>query len=89
MLFIKRAVRVGDRWTGHIALPGGKREPSDSDDRTTGSRETREEIGLELESEHCLYIGNLPERVIKSIWGKAPWVSLSCSIPPSLISGAD
>lgn len=24
-VFIKRAARVGDRWTSHVALPGGKR----------------------------------------------------------------
>ena len=74
VLFIKRAARVGDRWTGHIALPGGKREPADASDRATSSRETREEIGLNLDSEDCLLIGNLPERMIKSPWGKAPWV---------------
>ena len=72
VLFIKRAARVGDTWTSHTALPGGKREPADSDDRATGSRETREEIGLDLDSEHCLYIGNLPERTIEPPWGGAP-----------------
>ena len=75
VLFIKRAARIGDRWTGHIALPGGKMEPADSSDRATSSRETREEIGLNLNSEDCLLIGNLPERMIKSVWGKTPWVS--------------
>ena len=70
VLFIKRAARVGDRWTSHIAMPGGKREPADSDDRATSSRETREEIGLDLDVEHCLYIGNLPERSIESPLGK-------------------
>lgn len=71
VLFIKRAARVGDRWTGHIAMPGGKRDAADSDDRATSSRETREEIGLDLDVEHCLYIGNLPERSIESPIGKA------------------
>ena len=71
VLFIKRAARIGDRWTGHIAFPGGKREAADSSDRATSSRETREEIGLNLDSEDCLLIGNLPERMIKSPWGKA------------------
>lgn len=88
VLFIKRAARVGDRWTGHIALPGGKREPADSDDRATSSRETMEETGLNLDSEHCLLIGNLPERMIKSAWGRAPWVPCFFSIPLSLINSA-
>lgn len=76
VLFIKRAARVGDRWTGHIALPGGKREPADSDDRATSSRETREETGLDLDTEHSLYVGNLPERVIKAGWSETPYAFL-------------
>lgn len=72
VLFIKRAARLGDRWTSHIALPGGKRDPDDFDDHATSSRETREEIGLDLDVEHCLFIGNLPERLVELPWGKAP-----------------
>ena len=72
VLLIKRAARVGDRWTGHIALPGGKRDPSDSDDRATSVRETLEETGIELNQARCLYIGNLPERTITTAWGKVP-----------------
>ena len=72
VLFIKRAARRGDRWTSHIALPGGKREPADPHDRATSSRETREETGLEVDTGHCLFIGNLPERVIKTACGKVP-----------------
>ena len=72
VLLIKRAARPGDRWTSQIALPGGKRERDDADDRATSIRETREETGLDLDTEHCLYIGNLPERVIKVMWGETP-----------------
>lgn len=72
VLLIKRAARPGDRWTGHIALPGGKREPDDTDDRATSIRETREEISVELNTDHCLFIGNLPERTITTAWSKVP-----------------
>lgn len=72
VLFIKRAARKGDRWTGHIACPGGMREGEDADDRATSSRETREEIGLDLDVEHCLYVGNLPERVVESPRNRKP-----------------
>ena len=72
VLLIKRAARAGDRWTSHIALPGGKMEPDDADDRATSIRETMEETGLELNTDHCLYVGNLPERVIKVMWGETP-----------------
>ena len=72
VLFIKRAARRGDRWTNHIALPGGKRESGDLSDRATSMRETSEEVGLELDRDHCVYVGTLPERIIKTAWGKVP-----------------
>ena len=74
ILFMKRAARTGDRWTGHVAFPGGKREAGDADDEEASVRETREEVGLDLRAPHCLQIGNLPQRVITTNWGKVPYV---------------
>lgn len=71
-VFIKRAARKGDRWTSHVALPGGKRDPEDADDKATAIRETSEEIGLDLTSPSALFVGNLPERVVSTSWGKVP-----------------
>lgn len=71
-IFIKRAAREGDRWTSHVALPGGKRDVEDADDQAVAVRETAEEIGLDLTSPHALYVGNLPERVVSTSWGKVP-----------------
>ncbi len=48
LLFIRRADRVGDPWSGHLALPGGRRDPVDTDLRATAIRETAEEIGVAL-----------------------------------------
>lgn len=70
LLFIKRAGRAGDRWSGHTALPGGMRDPEDADDLAAAIRETREEIGLDLDTAHCLRAGNLPERLVTTTWGK-------------------
>lgn len=71
-VFIKRAAREGDRWTSHVALPGGKRDAEDADDQAVAVRETAEEIGLDLTSPHALFVGNLPERVVSTSWGKVP-----------------
>ncbi len=47
-LFIRRAERVDDPWSGHIALPGGRREPGDADRLATAVRETKEEVDVTL-----------------------------------------
>ncbi len=49
ILLIRRAERTGDPWSGHIALPGGRREPADPDLVATAIRETGEELGIPLE----------------------------------------
>jgi 8-oxo-dGTP pyrophosphatase MutT (NUDIX family) len=48
LLFIRRATHRGDPWSGHMAWPGGKREPADPNRLGCAIRETREEIGIDL-----------------------------------------
>ena len=48
LLLIRRAERPGDPWSGHMALPGGRREPQDKDLLATALRETWEEVGVAL-----------------------------------------
>lgn len=48
ILLIRRAERSGDPWSGHMALPGGRRESGDADLVATAIREIREEVGIEL-----------------------------------------
>lgn len=47
-LFIKRAARPGDRWSGQMAFPGGHHQAADADLRSTAIREAREETGIDL-----------------------------------------
>lgn len=48
LLFIERAQREGDPWSGQMAFPGGRRERRDPHLAATASRETLEEVGLAL-----------------------------------------
>jgi 8-oxo-dGTP pyrophosphatase MutT (NUDIX family) len=50
VLLIKRAKREGDPWSGHMALPGGRRDAKDESLIETATRETREETGVDLAS---------------------------------------
>lgn len=51
LLLIRRAERADDPWSGHMALPGGRRDPGDRSLIHTACRETLEEVGLELDHE--------------------------------------
>jgi 8-oxo-dGTP pyrophosphatase MutT (NUDIX family) len=48
LLFIRRAEKPGDPWSGHMAFPGGRHDVTDPDLLATAVRETREEVGLDL-----------------------------------------
>lgn len=70
VLFIKRAARVGDKWTSHVAFPGGRRDPEDADDLAAAVREAWEEVGIDLSEENAIASGNLSQRIVTSAWGK-------------------
>lgn len=61
VLFIRRAEREGDPWSGHMALPGGRQDPAEADLVATAMRETLEEVGLELRPDDL--IGTLDDVV--------------------------
>ena len=48
LLLIRRAERGDDPWSGHIALPGGRRDSADPDLAATAFRETVEETGISI-----------------------------------------
>ena len=58
LLLIRRAKHERDPWSGHVALPGGRRHVEDASLRETASRETLEEVGLDL-SRVGYYLGGL------------------------------
>ena len=59
ILLIQRPVSDRDPWSGHMALPGGRREENETA-LDTAIRETREEVGIDL-SRHGMLLGRLDE----------------------------
>ncbi len=64
LLLIKRAESERDPWSGHVALPGGRRDAEDANLAETAIRETAEETAVELSSSGWP-LGRL-ERVVPS-----------------------
>lgn len=59
LLFIQRATKSTDPWSGQMAFPGGRQEDDDPSPLATAARETLEEVGLDLAS--ASYIGSLTD----------------------------
>ncbi len=59
-LFIERARKPSDPWSGQMALPGGRHDETDRDLQHTAERETDEEVGLSLEGARL--IGRLDDQ---------------------------
>ncbi len=74
VLFIQRAVKEGDPWSGHIGLPGGHAQAGETF-LEAAIRETHEEVGLRIDAHGPLGAlddlqtpGSLPTKVVR------PWV---------------
>lgn len=65
VLLIRRAERDGDPWSGHVAFPGGRRDPADQDLLATALRETAEEVGYVLPRD--VLLGQLDD-----VWPRSP-----------------
>lgn len=62
VLLIRRAEHPRDPWSGHMACPGGRVDPGDATPLAAAMRETREEVGLDLERDARL-LGRLSDAV--------------------------
>lgn len=76
LLFIQRASKDTDPWSGHMAFPGGRTEPADRDSFDTAQRETLEEVGLDLTG--VTRLGSLDDLVsardIQAVHALAYWL---------------
>ncbi|OQS06957.1 NUDIX family hydrolase [Thraustotheca clavata] len=87
LLFIRRAVNPRDRWSGHIAFPGGKAEEGETS-VATAIREAHEEIGLDLSSAQIL--GQLNDRVAhKLIVSTHVFLLPSAKVPPFVLQTSE
>ncbi len=59
LLFIQRAAKDTDPWSGQMAFPGGRVDPGDLDTHATAERETLEEVELDLT--YGVRLGSLSE----------------------------
>ncbi|KXS18498.1 hypothetical protein M427DRAFT_53875 [Gonapodya prolifera JEL478] len=80
VVYCKRTVRRGDRWSGHVAWPGGKVNKGETD-REGAERETREEMGLDLsDNERFLCLGELDHRSVPGTSGRPNWLGVVCFV---------
>ena len=74
-LVLRRALNPVDPWSGHFALPGGRREQGDRDILETCIRETLEETGLQL----------VPGQLISTLpWARAGGTEHATLVAPFL-----
>jgi len=61
VLLGERTKREGDPWSGQIGLPGGRHRDEDPTMLATAVRETKEEVGIDLEG-RAEILGHMPPR---------------------------
>jgi 8-oxo-dGTP pyrophosphatase MutT (NUDIX family) len=88
VLLIRRADRAGDPWSGHMALPGGRREPGDEDLFATAVRETGEEVGIELRPDDLIGVLEdvVPRTPVLPPIAVRPYVVVPSARPPIVLN---
>ena len=65
ILFLKRAERPNDKWSGHVCFPGGHAESNETD-WECAIRETKEETGIHLDDPaQFQYLARLRDREVR------------------------
>ena len=64
VLFVKRVENPKDPWSGHVALPGGRRHEKDRNLKETVIRETLEETSIDL-LDRSRFLGSMTPLTLK------------------------
>jgi len=86
ILFIKRAERAGDPWSGHLAFPGGRAEHGDATLLEIAVREAAEEVGIHAR-EGGRILGRLP--TFRPMSARIPSVTVTpfvAAAPPGAVA---
>lgn len=73
IMLMRRPVKKGDPWSGDMCLPGGRKDPTDKNSFATATRETLEEVGLDLHKQGQ-YLGRLSDVMTRAHEGRKPMV---------------
>ncbi|MEZ0290173.1 MAG: NUDIX domain-containing protein [Sulfolobales archaeon] len=82
IILVERREVEGDPWSGHIALPGGRREISDLNSYTTSLRELVEEISIDVRK--ILHVGGMKIYITRKSVRVVPHIYLFLSDDKSI-----
>lgn len=74
ILLIRRTEDPRDPWSGHMAFPGGRADPTDPDLLSTARREAEEEVGLRLADDGVEVLGRLDDVQAMARGQRAPLI---------------
>ena len=80
LILLERKEFPGDPWSGHIALPGGRKEESDKNSYFTSLRELVEEI-KSINPREIIHLGGMKTYISRGVYQVVPHIYLIKNIP--------
>ena len=80
LLFIKRAARNSDKWSSHVAFPGGRRDEEDEENARQLLRALAAQVKPVMQ-EHGMVVKSLNEVRMKLCGDVLKRLKMSCVVP--------